>query len=155
LDEEEKNMNKIVLKKLVVLFFLGLVVVWTAATGAKAFSGVSPPVPLMNARNPVSLTGTFLPMQDRDKVRSPYTYTVNIEGKKWLFVVKNAVRPGDIRATVADIFNDAVFPEMSFVGDERVIAPLKNPDIVGKTLQLNGFLYPSTGRMYVSSVKTI
>lgn len=156
MDEKANNMSKILMKKLVVLFFLALGVVWTAATDAEVFfARVTPPVPLIRARNPVSLTGTFLPMQDRNNVHATFVYTVNVQGKKWLFVVKNAVQPGNGSVTAADILDNVIPPEMCFVGDEKVVTPLKNPDIAGKTLQLNGFLYPTTGRMYVDSVKTI
>jgi len=78
------------------------------------------------------------------------TLTVTIGNQKWLFQVSRVDTitgsdPGMM------ILNNIFPPELHFFGPPDRLAPLEKPDIVGKQVSLEGFLYISDRTFYVAT----
>jgi len=103
----------------------------------------SPPV--------VRMTGTFKPFDEKES-HGLNTLTVIIEDKqKWLFKVNRVdtmtgTDPGMMLLTY--IFP----PELRLMGAASKMALLAQPDIVGKPVSLQGFLYIDDRDFYVAEV---
>ncbi len=99
----------------------------------------------------VTMSGTLQPFHEQDS-HALNTLTVTIADKqKWLFSVKRVdtltgTDPGVM--LLSEIFP----PELHLRGSTPDLAVLEEPDLAGKTVTLQGFLYIADRNFYVGDV---
>ena len=99
----------------------------------------------------VTMSGTLQPVNAQDS-HGLNTLTVTIGGKqKWLFNVKRVetvteAQPGGM------LLNEIFPPALSIEGSTSDIAVLEDPNVVGKPVTLQGFLYFADRTFYVGDV---
>ena len=104
----------------------------------------------------VLFTGAFFdPDQAPEGTRRSHTLDVTVGGeKKWIFVVDKAVSLGRT-ATELKILKSIFPPQLSFRGKKKSLDYLRNPDIAGKTLIVEGHLYSKERRFQVLRVEPV
>ena len=100
----------------------------------------------------VLLIGTFIPLDEKGNTR---TFELFTDKDKWRFKVTKSRNMGRSNVTGSRILME-IFPRrIKLFGDERVLAPLKQPEIVGKNFRLRGRLYVNAKRLNLSFVDEI
>lgn len=133
-------------------FILMLAAFLTAAFAAAA--GPAHALLQKGATMQIALTGVFLPPKETD-ASSMQNYDVDLEGKDVSFAVKNAVNLRDVSDTPAEILNRIIFAKISIYGSDEAMKTLKDPSVMGKTVQLSGIFYTQSARFYVGTVKIL
>lgn len=100
----------------------------------------------------VLLIGTFI---SPDEKGNPKTYELWTDEEKWRFTVTKAYVMSRASVSGWRLLSD-IFPrKIKVFGDERVTAPLKQPEIVGKTFKLRGSLYVNNKRFHLNIVEEV
>ena len=100
----------------------------------------------------VLLIGTFIPLDEKGNSR---TFELWTDDDKWRFRVTKSRNMGRSNVTGSRILME-IFPRrIKLFGDERVLSPLKQPEIVGKNFRLRGRLYVNAKRFNLSYVDEI
>lgn len=100
----------------------------------------------------VLLIGTFIPLDEKGNTR---TFELWTDNDKWRFKVTKSRNMGRSNVTGSRILME-IFPRrIKLFGDERVLAPLKQTEIVGKNFRLRGRLYVNAKRFNLSYVDEI
>jgi len=100
----------------------------------------------------ILLIGTFIPLDEKGNTR---TFELWTDKDKWRFKVTKSRNMGWTNVTGSRILME-IFPrKIKLFGDERVLAPLKQPEIVGKNFRLRGRLYVNAKRFNLSFVDEI
>jgi hypothetical protein len=97
----------------------------------------------------VRMTGTLQPVGDQGGGLN--ALTISVHDKQWIFKVTRldtttGTDPGML--LLSYIFP----PELRFFGPPERLAPLENPEVAGKPVTLEGFLYIGDRTFYVASV---
>lgn len=140
------------------LLIIVLVLVLTPVISAAATCSIDAPQTGKSlwGRNAAVLTGTLLPIHDMDNpaVQGRDKLVVKVDGKEWLFLVKEVV-PVRPEVTASDIMNRMVFNDLKIEGDRSLTAPLGDPGLTGRTVRLEGLLYTDIGRMVVGHIDVL
>ena len=100
----------------------------------------------------VLLIGTFITLDEKGNTK---TFELWTDKDKWRFKVTKSRNMGQEDVTGSRILMD-IFPRrIKLLGDERVIAPLKQPEIVGKNFKLRGRLYIGSKWFHLNIVEEI
>ena len=95
----------------------------------------------------VLLIGTFISLDEKGNSK---TYELRHKEDRWRFKVTAAHVMSGARVNGWKVLNE-IFPrKISLFAEERIIAPLKQPEIVGKTFKLRGWLNISAKRFNVN-----
>jgi hypothetical protein len=97
----------------------------------------------------VRFVGTFQPFSEQG-AGGLNTLTVFVQNQKWLFQV-NRVDTVTGSDPGMMLLNYIFPPQLRFFGPPNRIAPLENPEIAGKQVTLEGFLYIPDRTFYVAS----
>lgn len=105
--------------------------------------------PYLSGPPVVRFIGTFQPAGEKD-ASGLNTLTVSIQNQKWLFQVSRVDTitgsdPGMM------LLNYIFPPQLRFFGPPDRLAPLESPEIAGKQVTLEGFLYIQDRTFYVAS----
>ena len=100
----------------------------------------------------VLLIGTFIPLDEKGNTR---TFELWTDKDKWRFKVTKSRNMGQADVTGSRLLSE-IFPrKIKLFGDERLLAPLKQPEIEGKTFKLRGNLYINQKRYHLNIVEEI
>ena len=91
----------------------------------------------------VLLIGTFIPLDEKGNTR---TFELWTDEDKWRFKVTKSRNTGRSNVTGSRILMEIYPRKIKLFGDERVLEPLKQPEIVGKNFRLRGRLYVNAKR---------
>jgi hypothetical protein len=96
----------------------------------------------------ILLIGTFISPDEKGDRK---TYELWTDEKKWRFTVTKARNMGPAGGSGWRPLYDISPRKIKLFGDERITAPLKQPEIVGKTFKLRGTLHPNnkTFRLHI------
>ena len=96
------------------------------------------------------LIGTFISPNAEGNNR---TFELWNEEDKWRFTVTKARAMSGAGVTGWRLLGD-IFPrKIMLIGNEKVLSPLKQPEIVGKNFKLRGRLYIVSKRYHLSTVE--
>ena len=90
-----------------------------------------------------------------DKKGNSKTYELRHQEDKWRFKVTKARVSSGAGVTGSRILSDIVPRIIKLFADERIIAPLKQPEIVGKNFKLTGRLYISSKTFHLNFVEEV
>jgi hypothetical protein len=100
----------------------------------------------------VLLIGTFISPDEKDDTN---TYELWTDEKKLRFTVTKAHNMGNPNVSGRRLLMD-IFPrKIKLFGDERITAPLKQPEIVGKTFKLRGSLNVTNKTFHLNIVEEV
>lgn len=102
----------------------------------------------------VRFTGVLLPVKDQSRKGVLDNLNVLIGKEKRTFLVDKMEIFGSVgltRATLQRLFP----PLVRFVGPDELVARLKSPEMVGKVLTLEGFLYVDSRVLYLTEVDEV
>lgn len=102
----------------------------------------------------VRFTGILLPVEEKGR-SGVRTLTVRITDATWIFriaTVENLMGSRDLGEL--RLFQMLFPPRVHFVGSEDLLRPLREPEVTGKRLAIEGILYP-TDKMWVTAVEEI
>lgn len=119
-------------------------VFWSATTSAQ-IPRIEPP-PL------VRFTGALLPLEEKDRSHLP-TLTVFIKGKRWIFRIAKVEKLTGSSFDGWRLLRGLFPPEVRFLGPERLISLLQEPEIMGKLLTIEGHLYIGDRMFFVEIVE--
>ena len=100
----------------------------------------------------VLLTGAFIPLDEKGNSK---TYELSNQEDKWLFNVTEARVMSGASVGGWRVLSEVKPRRMSLWAGERIIAPLKQPEIVGKTFKLRGRLDTNARRFHLNFVDEI
>jgi hypothetical protein len=105
---------------------------------------------LLNSPLVVRMSGKLEPFNEHES-HGLNTLTVTVaDSQQWLFKVTRVDTLPDT-ASGGMILSEIFPPELHLTGSTRDIAVLQQPDIVGKTVTLQGFLYIGDRNFYVGA----
>jgi hypothetical protein len=138
------TMKKTLSQKLFIAIFLALISIlcvgdsYAFRVGARPFH--------------IDLIGTIVPLEEK---RDSRTFDLMAGENTWRFRVTRADNRGSSSVTGWRILQD-VFPRiLNLVGDQKIIQPLMQPEVVGKDFKLNGRLYLQSNKYFLSSVSEV
>jgi hypothetical protein len=98
------------------------------------------------------LIGTIIPS---DEEGNPKTYELWTDDDTWRFTVTGAHVTTRASVTGSRLLMD-IFPrKIKLLGPEKVLAPLKQPEIVGKRFKLGGRLYIQSRLFNLNTVEEV
>ena len=98
------------------------------------------------------MIGTFI---SPDKKGNTKTYELWTDEKTWRFAVTKARVMSRASVSGWRLLSE-IFPrKIKLFGDERVTAPLKQPEIVGKAFKLRGSLYVNQKTFHLNIVEEV
>lgn len=100
----------------------------------------------------VLLIGTFIPLDEKGNSKS---YELTNQEDKWHFKVTEARVMSGASVGGWRVLSEIKPRKISLWAGERIIAPLKQPEIVGKTFKLRGWLDTNAKRFHLSFVDEI
>lgn len=100
----------------------------------------------------IDLTGTVIPIEERIDSR---TFDLKAGENTWRFKVTRANNRGSSSVTGWRILQDIVPRVLNLVGDQKIIQPLMQPEVVGKNIELKGRLYLQSRKYFLSSVAEV
>ena len=137
-------MKKTLSQKLVIAVFFALISIFCVRDSCAFRVGASPFA--------IDLTGTIIPLDERGDTR---TFDLRSGENTWRFKVTRANNRGSGSVTGWRILHD-IFPRvLNLVGDQKIIQPLMQPEVVGKNFKLNGKLYFQSRKYFLSSVAEV
>jgi len=98
----------------------------------------------------IRLTGMLLPLEE--EVRKTDTVNVIMNGREWIFQVAKAENPAGTGVSGRTALRH-VFPARLMLTGSKVIENLREPEIVGKTIIITGFLYAASRILFVTAVE--
>ena len=130
--------NKMCLSALAFILIFGITNAYARAGGTGPFD--------------VLLIGTFISPDEKGNTK---TYELWTDEKKWRFTVAKAHVMSRASVSGWRLLSD-IFPrKIKLLGDERVTAPLKQHEIVGRTFKLRGSLYVNNKRFHLNIVEEV
>ena len=100
----------------------------------------------------VLLIGTFISPDEKGNTK---TFELWTDEKKWRFTVTKARVMSRASVSGWRLLSE-IFPrKIKLFGDERVTAPLKQPEIVGKAFKLRGSLYVNQKTFHLNIVEEV
>ena len=100
----------------------------------------------------ILLIGTFVPLDEKGNSK---TYELWNNEDKWRFTVTKAIVMSGAAVTGWRLLSE-IFPrKIKLIGDERIIAPLKQAEIVGKNFKLKGRLYINSKMLHLNIVEEV
>ena len=100
----------------------------------------------------ILLIGTSISPDEKGNTK---TYELWTDDKKWRFTVTKAYVMSRASVSGWRLLSD-IFPrKIKLFGDERVTAPLKQLEIVGRTFKLRGSLYVNNKRFHLTIVEEV
>lgn len=126
-------------RSIVFILALSFVMCWASSAAARFSYPEAPPY--------VRLSGVVMPLgpQDSAELRS---LTVFIHGQLWRFRL-DAMEEVTTGHYARLQLRDFMWCSIRLYGSEDLLAPLQQPEIVGKHLTLEGHLYPKERRLLV------
>jgi hypothetical protein len=98
------------------------------------------------------LIGTVISPDEKGNSK---TYELRHQEDKWRFKVTKARVSSGAGVTGWRILSD-IFPRIiTLFADERILAPLKQPEIIGKNFKLTGSLYVSSKTFHLNFVEEV
>ena len=130
--------------KLVIVVFLALISICCAGYSYAFRAGARPFY--------LDLIGTIIPLEERLDSR---TFDLKAGENTWRFKVTRANNRGSSSLTGWRILQDIVPRVLNLVGDQKIIQPLMQPEVVGKNFEFKGRLYLQSRKYFLSSVAEV
>ena len=127
----------------VVILALSLVLCWTSSTDARFSYPEAPPY--------VRLSGVLLPLEDQHDA-GLRSLTVFVHGRLWRFqldAVEEVTQGNHARLQLRDL----LWGSIRLYGSPGLLAPLQQPEIVGKHLTIEGHLHTRERRLLVTAAE--
>jgi len=122
------------------------------ATLVFGFTNTHAQVFIRTAPFDVLLIGAFISLDEKGNSK---TYELRNQEDKWRFKVTEARVMSGASTSGWRVLSE-IFPrKISLYAEERILAPLKQPEIVGKTFKLRGWLNINTKRFNLNFVDEI
>jgi hypothetical protein len=100
----------------------------------------------------VLLIGTFISPDEKGNSR---TFDLWTDKDKWRFKVTKSRNMGQADVSGSRLLME-IFPrKINLFGDERILAPLKQPELEGKNFKLRGRLYINAKRFHLNIVEEV
>ena len=119
-------------------------VLWSATASAQIPHSGPPPL--------VRFTGSLLPLEEKERSHLP-TLTVFMRGERLIFRIAKVQKLTGLSPDGWRLVWALFPPQVRFLGPERLISLLQEPEIMGKRLSIEGRLYIGSGTFFVQSVE--
>ena len=100
----------------------------------------------------ILLIGTFISPDEKGNTK---TYELWTDDKKWRFTVTKAIIMSGAAVNGWRVLAEIRPKKIKLIGEESLIAPLKQPRIVGKTFKLRGDLHVEKKRYHLNVVREV
>ncbi len=103
----------------------------------------------------LSITGTLYRPGEK-AVMGPYTFGLYLNGKEqWILDVKSARDVSELASGLA-VLRDLLFPStLNVMGPKNLIATLESPELTGKPIVIEGYVYVAHNLMEVTAIRNI
>ena len=100
----------------------------------------------------IRLAGTFISPDEKGNTK---TFELWTDEEKWRFTVTKAIIMSGAAVNGWRVLAEIRPKKIKLIGEESLIAPLKQPEIVGRTFKLRGSLYVNNKRFHLNIVEEV